>query len=403
MRQRSRRTARDPSDGGPGRGGRSRGRRGRTRPLRPRRPSVPPGSALHSGPVQERFDAHHGEPGPRGGLRQGGGRHPAVPRGRAAAARAGRPAHARRASRRRAATARTRAASSPTSSTATSTTANVCVTYCAFCAFYRAPGHEEGYVQTLRADGAAGRGARAPRAGGRCCSRAATTPTCRSTGTRGCCRLPQGRGSRDQHPRVLAARDHPLRRDLEACRSPRSSARSRPPACGSIPGGGAEILVDRVRKVIAPLKATTDEWLGVMARGAPPGPAHLGHHDVRPRRDARRARRAPRPRPRGSRTRRTGFTRLRLLDVPEAEHEPRAEGRRTPPGAHDYLRTVAVARLFLDNVRPRAGLVGDAGPEDRPARARLRLRRHRRHDDGGERGVGRRHDVPPARPTRWSA
>jgi cyclic dehypoxanthinyl futalosine synthase len=32
----------------------------------------------------------------------------------------------------------------------------------------------------------------------------------------------------------------------------------------SLPGGGAEILVDRVRQVIAPRKTTTDEWLGVM-------------------------------------------------------------------------------------------------------------------------------------------
>lgn len=32
----------------------------------------------------------------------------------------------------------------------------------------------------------------------------------------------------------------------------------------SIPGGGAEILVDRVRDVIAPRKTTSDEWLSVM-------------------------------------------------------------------------------------------------------------------------------------------
>ncbi len=32
----------------------------------------------------------------------------------------------------------------------------------------------------------------------------------------------------------------------------------------SIPGGGAEILVDRVRDIIAPRKTTTAEWLGVM-------------------------------------------------------------------------------------------------------------------------------------------
>ena len=32
----------------------------------------------------------------------------------------------------------------------------------------------------------------------------------------------------------------------------------------SIPGGGGEILVDRVRKMVAPKKAMTDEWLEVM-------------------------------------------------------------------------------------------------------------------------------------------
>ncbi|MEO8428139.1 MAG: cyclic dehypoxanthinyl futalosine synthase [Verrucomicrobiota bacterium] len=33
---------------------------------------------------------------------------------------------------------------------------------------------------------------------------------------------------------------------------------------GSIPGGGGEILVDRVRKRISPLKAMSDDWLSVM-------------------------------------------------------------------------------------------------------------------------------------------
>ena len=33
---------------------------------------------------------------------------------------------------------------------------------------------------------------------------------------------------------------------------------------GSLPGGGGEILVDRVRQRIAPLKARTEEWMGVM-------------------------------------------------------------------------------------------------------------------------------------------
>jgi cyclic dehypoxanthinyl futalosine synthase len=33
---------------------------------------------------------------------------------------------------------------------------------------------------------------------------------------------------------------------------------------GSVPGGGGEILVDRVRKRIAPLKADSSQWMGVM-------------------------------------------------------------------------------------------------------------------------------------------
>jgi cyclic dehypoxanthinyl futalosine synthase len=41
-------------------------------------------------------------------------------------------------------------------------------------------------------------------------------------------------------------------------------ARLRAAGHDSLPGGGAEILVDRVRQIIAPRKTTTDEWLDVM-------------------------------------------------------------------------------------------------------------------------------------------
>lgn len=41
-------------------------------------------------------------------------------------------------------------------------------------------------------------------------------------------------------------------------------ARLRAAGHASLPGGGAEILVDRVRRVIAPRKTTADEWLDVM-------------------------------------------------------------------------------------------------------------------------------------------
>jgi cyclic dehypoxanthinyl futalosine synthase len=45
---------------------------------------------------------------------------------------------------------------------------------------------------------------------------------------------------------------------------PETLTRLRDAGLDSIPGGGGEILVDRVRKIIAPKKTKTDEWLGVM-------------------------------------------------------------------------------------------------------------------------------------------
>src|SRR3977135_3202514 len=42
-------------------------------------------------------------------------------------------------------------------------------------------------------------------------------------------------------------------------------SRFRAAGLGSIPGGGGEILVDRVRQRISPLKAMSDDWLLVMA------------------------------------------------------------------------------------------------------------------------------------------
>ena len=54
----------------------------------------------------------------------------------------------------------------------------------------------------------------------------------------------------------------------------------------SIPGGGAEILVDRVRKLLnCYSKASADEWLDVMRHAHHAGPAHDGDDDVRHGRD----------------------------------------------------------------------------------------------------------------------
>ena len=50
----------------------------------------------------------------------------------------------------------------------------------------------------------------------------------------------------------------------------------------SIPGGGAEILVDRVRKLLnCYTKASSDEWLDIMREAHRRRPAHDGDDDVR--------------------------------------------------------------------------------------------------------------------------
>src|ERR671915_668713 len=45
---------------------------------------------------------------------------------------------------------------------------------------------------------------------------------------------------------------------------PETLTRLRDAGLDSVPGGGAEVLVDRVRRIIAPKKTKSDEWLEVM-------------------------------------------------------------------------------------------------------------------------------------------
>jgi cyclic dehypoxanthinyl futalosine synthase len=113
---------------------------------------------------------------------------------------------------------------------------------------------------------------------------------------------------------------------------------------GSIPGGGGEILVEKVRQRIAPLKCTAQQWLDVMETAHGLGlnssaTMMFGHVEtIEDRIEHLRMLRELQDRTRGF----TAFigwtfqsenTRLRAPTV----------------GAHEYLRTQALARIFLDN------------------------------------------------------
>ena len=139
---------------------------------------------------------------------------------------------------------------------------NFCITDCDFCAFYRHPRDPRGLRAAEVGDLPQDRGDARRWAAPRCCCRAATTPACGSSGTRTSSptsrRATRSTCTRCRRPRSSTSRTSRGSRWTRRC------ARLRDAGHDSLPGGGAEILVDRVRQVIAPRKTTTDEWLGVM-------------------------------------------------------------------------------------------------------------------------------------------
>ena len=219
---------------------------------------------------------------------------------------------------------------------------NVCIAKCNFCAFYRLPGHDEGYLlspEELE-------------------EKVRETLALGGTGV-----LMQG----GLHPelgiefyeRLLARLKNRFPIHLHAFSPPeivhfgRVSHLSirevlrRLQAAGldSIPGGGAEILVDSVRQAYNAHKSTTSEWLEVMETahglGLPTTATMMfgGLESLDDRITHLRLLRELQDRT-------GGFTAFIAWTYQPAHTE--LGGRETT--AVDYLRTVAVARLYLDNI-----------------------------------------------------
>jgi cyclic dehypoxanthinyl futalosine synthase len=115
---------------------------------------------------------------------------------------------------------------------------------------------------------------------------------------------------------------------------------------GSIPGGGGEILVDRVRKKISPLKINTKQWLEVMQVAHELGlkssaTMMFGHVEtIEDRIEHLR-------RIRGQQERSGGFTAF-ICWTFQPQHT--ALRVKYPAGVTEYLRMQALARIFLDNI-----------------------------------------------------
>jgi cyclic dehypoxanthinyl futalosine synthase len=114
---------------------------------------------------------------------------------------------------------------------------------------------------------------------------------------------------------------------------------------GSIPGGGGEILVDRVRERISPLKAMSDDWLSVMDVAHRLGlksssTMMFGHVETIEDRIEHMER------VRAQQDKSGGFTAF-ICWTFQAEN---TRLRAPTVGAQEYLRTQALSRIYLDNI-----------------------------------------------------
>lgn len=113
----------------------------------------------------------------------------------------------------------------------------------------------------------------------------------------------------------------------------------------SIPGAGGEILVDRVRKIIAPYKDTTDEWLHCMRVASSLGMKStasmmFGHVETMEDRVEHLSR---------IRDLQDECQPFRAFVTWNFQPEETGLQIEKKASAFDYLRTVAVSRIFLDN------------------------------------------------------
>ena len=121
---------------------------------------------------------------------------------------------------------------------------------------------------------------------------------------------------------------------------------------GSIPGGGAEILVERVRRKIAPLKGGPDKWLEVMEAAHELGIKTTGTmmfgitETLAERVEHFRVLREQQDR---ALARANGGGHTAFVAWPFQSGHTVWAGKLPKPTDVEYLRTIALARIFLDN------------------------------------------------------
>ncbi len=221
---------------------------------------------------------------------------------------------------------------------------NVCTAVCHFCAFYRSPGHDEGY--TLPREELLEKVDQTVALGGdQILMQGGLHPKYKLEWYEELLR-----DIKNRHPQVNIHGFSPPElhhfTKVNNLPIPTVLQRLRTAGLGSIPGGGAEILVDRVRDELTRGKVMTDDWLNVMRvwhqmGGKSTVTMMYGHVETL----AERIEHLERVRQLQDET--GGFTAFICWSFQpnhtEMSHIPAA-------GSFEYLKTQAVSRLYLDNI-----------------------------------------------------
>jgi cyclic dehypoxanthinyl futalosine synthase len=222
---------------------------------------------------------------------------------------------------------------------------NVCDTYCSFCAFYRKPGHDEGYVlsreelyekiqETVDAGGV------------QILMQGGVHPDLDLEWFEDMLRDVKDRFDIHMHAFSPEEINDLARKEDMSYRE--VLRRLRDAGLDSIPGGGGEILADRVRDEISPYKVTKSEWLGVMRAAHDLGistTATMMYGTV----ETWDERIDHLLRLRDLQDETGGFMAFICWDFQPGDTPLARKTGPKGPSATDYLRTLATARIVLDN------------------------------------------------------
>ncbi len=222
---------------------------------------------------------------------------------------------------------------------------NVCWVRCKFCAFYRVPGHEDGYV--LSREQIFDKIQQMVDLGGiEILMQGGLNPRLKIEWYEDLLRsIKEKFGAYGIILHAFSPAELIYIASISKLSQAEMFARLKNAGLDSVPGGGAEILTDRVRNEIAPLKDTADEWLNCMREAHIAGlksTVTMMYGSVDTIED--RVEHLVRSRELQDET--GGFTAF----IPWSFQPDGTELQRERASAFDYLRTVAVSRLMLDNI-----------------------------------------------------